>query len=100
MQPCHSAIGSAAEDDGGRPRSETGGVDAENVRVVTVGMKHKAPPYRRDRRLPADREVIAANGDFDAGAEQHPLLRIEEHARAEGVPAAQLMPDLRMFGDV
>ena len=99
VQGRHLPAGVAAEHDGTGARPETGEVDAEGAGVAAVRVEAKSLAHRGDRDLPADGEMAAADDDFDAGAE-HPGLGVGEHPGAEGVPAAQLTPDLRLLGDV
>lgn len=65
---------------------EPGEIDAEGVGVVALRVEAKAPPHCRDRHLAADREVVAANDDLDAGPEHRPGLRVAEHAPAPREP--------------
>lgn len=44
--------------------------------------------------------MISADDDLDAGPEYCPGLGVGEHAGAEGVPAAQITPALRMLRTV
>ena len=90
--------GAAAEHDLGGARPEPGELDAEGGRVVAVGIQAQSPADRGDRDLPADDQVVAADGDL-RGAE-HPGLGVGQQARPEGVPAAQVAPGRGLLGDV
>ena len=67
MQSRHLVVGSAAEHDGRRARPQRRKVDAEGVRVIAVGVEAKTLAHRRDRHLPANRRLPAADDDLDAG---------------------------------
>ena len=75
-------------------------VNPKGVRVVAVRVEPKTSAHRGHRCLATDREMVAADDDLEAGPEQGPRLGVEEHPGAEGVPAAQVTPDLGAFGDV
>jgi hypothetical protein len=94
------AAGSAAEHDRRGARPEPGDVNPKGVRVVAVRVEPKTSAHRGHRCLATDREMVAADDDLEAGPEQGPRLGVEEHPGAEGVPAAQVTPDLGAFGDV
>jgi len=88
VQGGHLAAGSAAEHHWRGARPEPGDVDAEGVGVVAVRVEPKTLAHRGHRRLAADGEVVAADDDLQAGPEQGPLLGVQEHTGAEGIPAA------------
>src|SRR5262249_35083678 len=62
----------AAEHDGRGARPGPGQVDAEGIGILAVGVEAKSPAHRGHRDLPADDEVVMADGDLDTA--EHPGL--------------------------
>ena len=68
MEGRHLAVGCAAEHHGRRTQPERREIDPESVRVIALRVQAKAPAQRRDRHLPAQRELPAADGDLQVTA--------------------------------